>query len=235
MVLINTQSSPKWYAFDIPLALMSNDKFEQPIFGANYIRGVVQPLYGLIPGQASYKIWFMSGGCSKFLKAYHYIVDNLRNAMRTQSYQSHFIPQFQGNFQEQFVAFADANDPSVLYVQQPPATDQTHHMQNYISNDMGPPQPAPPRPMPQQQVRIVPGAPAQQPYYQPPPMYQPGPAVAQGTPVYQPGPPQPGYTQAPPSYQPGPPPPPPPGYQPPPPPPGYKPVPPSYPGQPYYR
>ena len=60
---------------------MSNDKFEQPIFGANYcirvsmdckqvLSGEVPPLYGLIPVPALYKVWSMNGGCSKFLTIY---------------------------------------------------------------------------------------------------------------------------------------------------------------------
>ena len=34
----------KFKSFDLPLALMFNESFEQPIFGANYIKGTVKPL-----------------------------------------------------------------------------------------------------------------------------------------------------------------------------------------------
>lgn len=200
---------------------MGEDKFEQPIFGANYMRGTVKPMYGLIPGPAKYKFWFMNGGCSKFLKCYHYVVDKLRAEMRKQTFNQGYAPQFgSGNFQEQFVAFADANDPSTLYVSQPPVAPQPQPMQSYMGGYTGPtyvpgavgnPQPAyqpPPGAVPSYQSDAPPayqpppsGAPG---YPSMPPNYQPG--YQPGPPVYQPGPPnyQPGYQPNPPTYQPGP-------------------------------
>lgn len=46
LVLMNTKGSnqDKLKAFDLPLALMYDDGFEQPIFGANYWRGKCKPL-----------------------------------------------------------------------------------------------------------------------------------------------------------------------------------------------
>ena len=46
LVLLNCRGNPKddLKAFDIPLALMFNESFEQPIFGANYIKGKCKPL-----------------------------------------------------------------------------------------------------------------------------------------------------------------------------------------------
>lgn len=206
IVLINTGSPSKWTAFDIPLSLMSDDKFEQPIFGANYMRGTVQPMYGLIPGPAKYKFWFMNGGCSKFLKAYHHIVNKLRAEMAKKTYNQTFVPQFaSGNFQEQFVAFADANDPSVLYVSQPPVASQPQPMQSYLGGYTGPSyDPAAP---PSYQPPYQPAAPS----YQPPaPSYQPEPSYPPSVPSYQPSDPsvpfqQPIPPQQPePPYQPGP-------------------------------
>ncbi len=156
--------------------------------------GIVQPLYGLIPGPATYKIWFNSGGCSKFLKAYHAIVDKLRSSMRAGVAPSSYMPHFgSGNFQEQFMAYADSNDPTVLYVSQPPVAPQPQPMQTYIS---GGPVAAGGIPM---------GAPVGAPYmgpavapggYQPAPGYAPGPSpasmyVAPSQPMYQPPRPMP--------------------------------------------
>lgn len=165
---------------------MSDDKFEQPIFGANYMRGTVQPMYGLIPGPAKYKFWFMNGGCAKFLRAYHVIVDRLRAEMARHTYTQTFVPKFtSGNFQEQFVAFADANDPSVLYVSQPPVASQPQPMQSFLGGYAGPSYDpgafAPPQAEPS-----VPAQP-QPPSYQPP-AYPPG-----SVPSYQPNPPGPLY------------------------------------------
>ena len=66
MVLLNHQKS-EFKAFDLPLALVFKEKFNQPIFGANYFSGICKPLYNMIPSDAEFKLWFMEGGCGKFL------------------------------------------------------------------------------------------------------------------------------------------------------------------------
>jgi len=144
------------------------------------MRGTVQSMYGLIPGPAKYKFWFMNGGCSKFLKAYHVIVDRLRAEMARQTYTQTFVPQFpSGNFQEQFLAFADANDPSVLYVSQPPVASQAQPMQSYLGGYTGPTY-----------------NPASAPSHQPsPPIYQPSAPSYQPMPSYPPS--RPSFQQAP--------------------------------------
>ena len=43
MVLINDDGS-QFKSFDLPLALIFNENFVQPIFGSNYIDGMVRPL-----------------------------------------------------------------------------------------------------------------------------------------------------------------------------------------------
>ncbi len=69
MVLINSKnlSKSEFKAFDLPLALTFKEKFNQPVFGANNLTGVCKPLYNMIPSDAEFKIWFMEGGCTKFL------------------------------------------------------------------------------------------------------------------------------------------------------------------------
>ena len=76
-------------AFDLPLALMFAESFEQPIFGANYIKGTVKPLNpGSLPSDPKFKMWFMEGGCGKFLKSWRYCLGKLReNSGRQDSYQ----------------------------------------------------------------------------------------------------------------------------------------------------
>jgi len=51
-------------AFDFPLNSLSNERFNQPIFGANNLTGTVQPLPGSgLPGPAEFKLTFKEGGC----------------------------------------------------------------------------------------------------------------------------------------------------------------------------
>lgn len=47
ILLINDSSKDKLKCFELPLHFMFKESFEQPIFGANYIKGTVKPL---IPG-----------------------------------------------------------------------------------------------------------------------------------------------------------------------------------------
>jgi len=65
-------------AFDVPLALMFKEKFNQPIFGANYISCTTKPLFNSLPNDAECKIWFMEGGCSKFLRAFRETLEKIR-------------------------------------------------------------------------------------------------------------------------------------------------------------
>lgn len=65
-------------AFDIPHALTFKEKFNQPIFGANYWSGTTKPLFNQLPNDGEFKIWFMEGGCGKFNKVYRYTLAEIR-------------------------------------------------------------------------------------------------------------------------------------------------------------
>jgi hypothetical protein len=57
----------------MPLLFLFNEKFEQPIFGSNYLELQLKPFYNLIPGITTVKLWFTSGGCQKFLKCFIHV------------------------------------------------------------------------------------------------------------------------------------------------------------------
>ena len=81
IILVNKKSNDTLRAFDLPLALMFHESFEQPIFGANYIKGKVKPLVpGSLPGDPEFKAWFMEGGCGKFLQLWRYCLKQIRDA-----------------------------------------------------------------------------------------------------------------------------------------------------------
>ncbi|EAS02026.3 PH-GRAM-WBP2 domain protein, putative (macronuclear) [Tetrahymena thermophila SB210] len=105
-------------SFDIPLFNLFQEKFEQPIFGSNYLQAKTKPLYGLIPDIASFKLWFKSGGCQKFLNLFDVVLREVRqiknrNQMRglNQRVQN---GQFSNN-----AAYSDPSDPTVIFVTQP--------------------------------------------------------------------------------------------------------------------
>jgi len=83
IILVNQAAKPSdtFKAFDLPLHLMFNESFEQPIFGANYIKGVTKPLTpGSLPADPQFKMWFMNGGCGRFLKSWRLILHQIRVA-----------------------------------------------------------------------------------------------------------------------------------------------------------
>ena len=138
MVFVNGDfAKSDFKSFDIPLLSLSNEKFEQPIFGSNYLSGndsiiilsqntkiylgTVKPIYGLLPGDTTFKLWFTSGGCQTFLNCFCRVVDQIRKGGRGGP-DKRFIDQVRlGQFAGQ-KGFVDPNDPSVIYVSQPTET-----------------------------------------------------------------------------------------------------------------
>jgi len=116
VICVNKNNSA-FKAFDLPLSLISDEGFAQPIFGANYIHGTCKPLLNSLPGNISFKIWFMTGGCGTFAPAYLKMVSSCKRNRGRGAEQS-VINSYQnpGNKKK---AYIDPNDPSVIYLQQP--------------------------------------------------------------------------------------------------------------------
>ena len=70
-------------AFDMPLATLGEEKFNQPIFGANNMTGVSPPL-DLPEGSPDYKwcIKFNNGGVGTFLPFFFRLLAEMRNRMQ---------------------------------------------------------------------------------------------------------------------------------------------------------
>ena len=169
LVLINMKGG-KWDSFDIPLAYMYKEKFNQPIFGANFLSGSTAPLFNMIPGPAHFKAWFMKGGCGKFLRSFHFVVEKLREHQRKGLVSEKYQSQMGGTFQSEQIAFLDPNDPSHVFISQPPVgAPQDHYMNRHLNEilpGMGGGHP-PPNPG-------MGGGGYMQPSYPNPPMAQPG-------------------------------------------------------------
>lgn len=102
-------------AFDLPLTTLSEEKFEQPIFGANYLRGKVQPIEnGGLPGPASFRLTFREGGCGTFLYFFLRALREVRGGSLTLGSIA-----ASGTLQTESAAFVDPNDPTTIYVVQP--------------------------------------------------------------------------------------------------------------------
>jgi len=102
-------------AYETKLNSILDEGFEQPIFGANYLRGSSAPDFpGAYPDD--WRIVFPSGGCGTLLPV---LVDLLTRARAnhqevygTGSTHPVVIPA-------NAVGYVDPSDPSVIYVQQP--------------------------------------------------------------------------------------------------------------------
>jgi len=135
LVFVNEKhEGSSFKSFDMPLMNLYDEKFEQPIFGANYLSLKVKPLFNLIPADAKVKIWFMSGGCQKFLDIFLQILPQIRKR-RAQGADPGWIKDLTtGKLNSQF-AYVDPSDPTYVFVTQPAfaQTQQNPQMNDYYS------------------------------------------------------------------------------------------------------
>lgn len=146
LVFVSEKPGSQMNSFDVPIDLLSLEKFNQPIFGANYISGRVMPLYNLIPLPATFKFWFMSGGTGTFLPMFYNIVEQIRKRRGSGSHGPD--PRFvacvaAGNLNS--VAYVDPNDPSVIFIEQPQVPQPSQNNVGYYFPGNNP-QPPPPQP-----------------------------------------------------------------------------------------
>lgn len=108
--------------FDMPLATMQNEKFNQPIFGANNMTGVSPPLEGGgLTEDIKWCLSFKDGGVGTFLPLFFRLLMEMRSRMAAPANYAHTeqaaIPQVVA---QQIVgaAYVDPSDPTKLYVSQ---------------------------------------------------------------------------------------------------------------------
>ena len=118
LVLLNSKNKDSPFkAFDIPLALLIKEKFQQPFFGANYIEGTVMPLMNILPGNSDFKFWMMEGGCNTFVHSFLSLVNGIRKNKNKGPDQNLINQINNGTYSK--TAFLDPNDPSIIYLEQP--------------------------------------------------------------------------------------------------------------------
>lgn len=113
-------------SFEIPLATLSQPSFEQPIFGANYLKGNAFPDNDapaeaciLLEGQpAPFSLTFNCGGCGTFLPLFFQLMHEVKDK---QEQNNTGLAQAAQEGRLGQVAYVDPSDPSVLYLSQPKA------------------------------------------------------------------------------------------------------------------
>ncbi|KAL3142799.1 hypothetical protein ABBQ38_003098 [Trebouxia sp. C0009 RCD-2024] len=122
-------------AFELPLAYVRKDKFNQPIFACNNLSGECWPAapgggpQGNLPPHG-FSLYFKEGGVGTFLPLYFSFVgiarDNLHKVQQQPSAPQELVA----------TAFVDPSDPSRLYLAQPsePAASERPSAPKYAAN-----------------------------------------------------------------------------------------------------
>uniref|UniRef100_A0A7S0VTF0 Uncharacterized protein n=2 Tax=Hemiselmis tepida TaxID=464990 RepID=A0A7S0VTF0_9CRYP len=126
-------------SYDLPLALIRREKFNQPIFGCNNIDGECAPLPSS-DGVTQFRLSFHEGGVGTFLPIFYDLLNRNRHGSPEQP--TGFDPAFEQSIQTgTFMrsAFIDPNDPSQIFLtssQPPPAPEpqQVPSRWSYFSN-----------------------------------------------------------------------------------------------------
>ena len=119
IIVINSQPKPLgenqfFCSFQFPLATLKNEKFNQPIFGANNLTGVVSPENNSgLSESIVFKISFLEGGCGTFLHFFLRAIKELRLGKSVLSRAAR-----EGRLHAESSGFLDPSDPSILYVSQ---------------------------------------------------------------------------------------------------------------------
>lgn len=105
-----TSSRPDFVSYELEMVEVLNEKFEQPIFGANYISGET-----IGPNESEKSVWSLTlhdGGCGTILPV---LADLLRRA-RARSLETNL---FYGVHDSPIgsIGYLDRSDPSVVLIQ----------------------------------------------------------------------------------------------------------------------
>ncbi|EDO05851.1 uncharacterized protein BBOV_IV002540 [Babesia bovis T2Bo] len=107
-------------SLSLPYALIDEPRFRQPVFGSNYLEGVIKPdSSATIPIKETGMFYiYFDRGCGMFLKGFYMSYARIRN---NPAYTVNAHPFASGS--ELGSAFVDPNDPTHVYIAQPETSD----------------------------------------------------------------------------------------------------------------
>ncbi|XP_068661081.1 UPF0664 stress-induced protein C29B12.11c-like [Aristolochia californica] len=132
MVFVANKPVGDFFAFDMPLLFVHDDKFNQPIFHCNNISGHVEPVvpddqHRALYSNHSFKIIFKEGGCGTFVPLFLNLIASVR---RYNQQFAHPSPDSSSQLDPLLAAqtpvddmmrcaYVDPNDPTKIFLQQP--------------------------------------------------------------------------------------------------------------------
>eukprot|EP00929_Paragymnodinium_shiwhaense_P030098 TRINITY_DN17113_c0_g1_i1.p1 TRINITY_DN17113_c0_g1~~TRINITY_DN17113_c0_g1_i1.p1 ORF type:complete len:218 (+),score=42.52 TRINITY_DN17113_c0_g1_i1:120-773(+) len=141
IVFVATEKSGRkdFKSFAIPFVSLQKPKFEQPIFGANYLGGVAHPVEegSIVDGGADFALTFNNGGCGTFLSLFYKLLAEIEEQRDEQESISNAAKD--GRLNQ--VAFVDPSDPSVLYLSQPTAKPDSEQRTAFNAEEPSAPPP----------------------------------------------------------------------------------------------
>lgn len=112
-----SRTNAHFKGIEMPLNLIDKPKFEQPVFGMNYLSGTVRPLVGdpnCLQGNCVWNLFFASGNSEKFLSAFSHVYEELKKKKTVPN-----VERTQDQFLYTNNAYIDPNDPSHIYIHEP--------------------------------------------------------------------------------------------------------------------
>ncbi|KYN95096.1 hypothetical protein PRSY57_1367800 [Plasmodium reichenowi] len=142
----HSKTNPNFAGVEFPLSLIEKPKFEQPVFGLNYLSGIIKPLMdhpNSLKSACKWNLVFLNGQCSSFLNIFFKVFEAAKKN-RPLVGLNEFNEQFFSNSN----AYVDPNDPTFLYINEPineniytpQNLSQNHYIPlgSYTNNNMNP-------------------------------------------------------------------------------------------------
>ncbi|SCN61636.1 conserved Plasmodium protein, unknown function [Plasmodium chabaudi chabaudi] len=118
---------------ELPLTLIDDVNFEQPVFGLNYLSGIVRPLVehpNSLLSPCKWNLFFLNGQCSNFLKYFFKVYEA---AKKNKTFGS--LNEFNEHFFSSNNAYIDPNDPTFIYINEPISENMNNLSQNHYINN----------------------------------------------------------------------------------------------------
>lgn len=116
---------------ELPYHLMDKPKFEQPVFGMNYITGTIRPLVddpNAIQVPCTWNLIFSGGNCARFLTTFTHVYEESKKRKPSEN-----IVRPMDHFMCPNSAYIDPNDPSHIYINAP-VNPSVYQPQNITQN-----------------------------------------------------------------------------------------------------